>query len=118
MTRDSEECNPVFLFFFFWSFVFLGPHPRHMGVPRLGILSELQLPAYARATATPDPSRICDLHHSSQQRRILNPLSEARDLTRNLMVPSRIHFHCTTTGTPNPVLFLRAKVQYSLIQCS
>ena len=28
--------------------------------------------------------------HSSQQRQILNPLSEARDRTRNLMVPSRI----------------------------
>ena len=37
-----------------------------------------------------DLSHICDLHHSSQQRRILNPLSEARDRTRNLMVPSQI----------------------------
>ena len=31
---------------------------------------------------------------------MLNPLSEARHQTHNLMVPSRIHFHCTTTGTP------------------
>ena len=33
-----------------------------------------------------------DLHHSSQQRGILNPLSKskARDRTRNLMVPNRI----------------------------
>ena len=23
--------------FFFWSFVFIGPHPRHMEVPRLGV---------------------------------------------------------------------------------
>ena len=30
------------------------------------------------------------LHHNSRQRRILNPLSKARDRTRNLMVPSRI----------------------------
>jgi len=29
----------------------------------------------------PDLSCICDLHHSSQQRWILNPLSEARDRT-------------------------------------
>ena len=49
-----------------------------MEVPRLGVESELQLPAYARATATQDPSRICKLHYSSWQRRILNPLSEAR----------------------------------------
>ena len=46
----------------------------------------------ATAIATPDPSRICDLHHSSQQWQILNPLSEARDRIRNLMVPSRICF--------------------------
>ena len=39
------------------------------------------------------------LRHSSQQRRILNPLSEARDRTHNLMVPSRIHSRCATTGT-------------------
>ena len=55
---------------------------------------------HTRATATPVPSHICNLHHSSQQCRILNLLSEARDRTRNLMVPSRIHLHCTTTGTP------------------
>ena len=30
------------------------------------------------------------LHHSSRQRRILNPLNDARDQTRNFMVPSRI----------------------------
>ena len=44
-----------------------------------------------RATATWDPSRIFDLHHSSWHRRILNPLSKARGQTHNLMVPSRIH---------------------------
>ena len=33
---------------------------------------------------------ICDLHHSSQQRWILNPLSEARDQTRILMDPSQV----------------------------
>jgi len=79
-------------------FVFLGPHPQHMEVPRLGVESELQLPAYA--TAMPDPSHICDLHHKSWQRQILNPLSEARDWTHNLMVPSQIRFHCATMGTP------------------
>ena len=51
-------------------------------------------------TATPDPSRISDLHHSSQQRQILNPLKEARNPTHNLVVPSWIHFFCTTMGTP------------------
>ena len=37
--------------------------------------------AYATAPATLDPSRLCDLHHSSQQRRILNASSEVRDGT-------------------------------------
>ena len=64
---------------FFFSPCFLGPNPRPMKVPKLGVKLGPQLPAYATATATSDPSHICDLHHSSQQYRILNPLSEARD---------------------------------------
>ena len=36
-------------------------------------------------------SKICDLYHSSRQCQMLNPLSKARDQTRNLMVPSRIY---------------------------
>ena len=44
-------------------FFFLGPHPRHMEVPRLEVEWELQLLAYTTATAAQDPSRICDLHH-------------------------------------------------------
>ena len=71
-----------------------------MEVPRLGVQSELQLPAYTTATATPDPSHVCDLHHSSWPYWILNLLSKTRDQTHNLMVPSRICFHCTTAGTP------------------
>ena len=70
--------------------VFLGPRLQHMGVPRLGVKSDLQLLAYSTATETRDPNYVCDLHHSSWQRRILNPLSKGRDRTRNLMVPSRI----------------------------
>ena len=60
-------------------FVFEGPHPWHMEVPRLLVELELQLVAYATATARRDWSCICDLHYSSWQRQILNPLSEARD---------------------------------------
>ena len=59
----------------------LGLHPRHMEAPRLGVHSELQLPAYTTATAMRDPSHIYDLHHSSRPRRVLHPLSEARDRT-------------------------------------
>ena len=56
-----------------------------MEVPGLGVESELELPSYTTATATAtaawDLSCICDLCHSSWQRWILNPLSEARDRT-------------------------------------
>ena len=38
-----------------------------------------------------------------KQHRILNPLSEARDGNCNLIVPSRIRFCCTMTGTPRYV---------------
>ena len=55
--------------------------------------------AYTRATATQDTSRICDLHHSSWQSRILNPMNEARDQTCNFTVPSQIRFRCATKGT-------------------
>ena len=48
-------------------FLFLGPHPWHLEVPRLGVKLELQLPTYATATAMLDPSHICDLHCSLHQ---------------------------------------------------
>ena len=44
--------------------------------PGLGDESELQLLAYATATAALDLSRICDLSHSLWQCRVLNPLRE------------------------------------------
>ena len=62
-----------FSFLFFLSFVFLGPHSRHMEVPRLGFKLELQLPIYATATSTPDLSHVCNLRRSSWQCQILNP---------------------------------------------
>uniref|UniRef100_A0A8D0TTU8 Staufen double-stranded RNA binding protein 1 n=1 Tax=Sus scrofa TaxID=9823 RepID=A0A8D0TTU8_PIG len=70
----------------------LGPHPRHLEVPRLGVKLDLHLPAYTTATARWDPSRICDPHHSSRQCRILNPLSKAGDRIHNLVDVSRVSF--------------------------
>ena len=70
-----------------------------MEVPRLGVESEFQLPAYTTATATWDLSHICNLHHSSQQHWILNSLSEARDRTHVLMDTSWVCHHWAMTGT-------------------
>ena len=89
----------LFIFFFF-----LGPQLQHMEVPRLGVESELQL--LAHTTATWDPSRICNLHHSSQQCQIPDPLSRARDRTFILMDTSHIHFHYATGGTPWWAVFI------------
>ena len=47
----------------------------------------------------PGPSCICDLHHSSQQLRILNPLSEGRDRTCILMDACQFRFCWATRGT-------------------
>ena len=65
-----------------------GSWPKTKLVRKLAYLDSID----SRATATWDPSRVCDLHHSSWQHLILNPLIQARDGTHKLMVPSRIHF--------------------------
>ena len=91
----------VFLLFIFVyiCFCFLGLHPWDMELPSLGVKLELQLPAYATARATMDLSHICSLHHSSRQRQILKPLSEARDRTHILMDNSWICYCWARTGT-------------------
>ena len=85
-TAESDttlQINYTFFFFFL----------RHMEVHKLGLESELQLPAYTTATATPEMSCICDLHHSSWQCQILKPLSEAKNQTRVLMDASWVCSH-------------------------
>ena len=64
---------------------FLGPHVRHMEVPRQGSNQSLQL------LATWDPSYICHLHHSSRQCQESNLL---------FMDTSCVPYLCTTMGTP------------------
>ena len=71
-----------------------------MEVPRPGVESEIQLLAYTTAKETQDLSHVWDLHHSSQQHWILNPLSKARNQTCILMGTSQVHYCCATMGTP------------------
>ena len=56
------------IYVFPFLFCFLGPHLWHMDIPRLGVKLELELPAYAAAIATRDPSRVCDLHQQLMAR--------------------------------------------------
>ena len=69
-------------------------------VPRLGVQSEPQLPAYATGTSRATSELHLQPAPHSRQHQILNPLNKARDWTWNLMIPSRIHFCCVMTGTP------------------
>ena len=65
-SRTDQDWGILFIYLFI-----LQLHLQHMEVPRLGVKSELQLLAYTTVTATPDPSRICDLHCSSDNTRSL-----------------------------------------------
>ena len=73
---DGFSGSPSAHFIFLFLFFAFGATPM---VPRLGVESELQLLVCTTATATPEPRPVCDLHHNSQQTRILSPLSKARD---------------------------------------
>ena len=77
-----------------------------MEVSRRGVVMGLYLPAYTAATAMKDPSLVCDLHHSSRQCRILNPLSEARDRTRVLMDTSQVYYPLSHNKNSQSCIFL------------
>ena len=89
----------IFILYIFLSFGFSGPYPWHMEVPRLGVESELQLPVYTTDTATWDLNHVCNLHHSTWQHGILNPLSKASDQIHVLMDTGGFLNHWATTGT-------------------
>ena len=74
-----------------------------MKVSGLEVELELQLPAYTTATAMPDLSCICELHHSSWQHQILNSLNDARDQTHILVDTSQILFLRAMRGTPHNI---------------
>ena len=71
-----------------------------MEVPRLGVKSDLQLPAYTTATAMPDWGWVSNLYQSSEHHWVFNPLREARDGTCILIDPSLISFHFAMMGSP------------------
>ena len=87
LKHSNDNIHQMVVFCLFWVLVFsfYSCTRGHMEVPSLGVESELQPPVYTTATATPDLSRICDLHCSLRQHWILNLLREARDRTHILM---------------------------------
>ena len=85
---ESRRCcavhngaEAVNMYYYFFITIFLGLHLPHSEVPGLGFESEPQLHVYTTATATPDPSHVCNRHRSLWHCWALSPLSEARDPT-------------------------------------
>ena len=89
----------VIFFFFLW------PH-LHIEVPGLGVKLELQLLAYATVSATLELSHICSLLCSLQQRQILYPLREARDLTYISMDTRQILNLLSHNGKSKKIYFI------------
>ena len=92
--------TPHCLFFFFKGFTW------GIWSSQARVKLELQLPAYATTTSMPDLSCICNLHCSSRQCWILNPLSGARNWTLILMGTSQVRYHWATTGTPHHTVLI------------
>ena len=104
----AEEGPGPHLFFFFFLFM---AEPVAYGRSQPGVKSELQLPAYTTATVTPNPSHVCDVHQSSRQCQILNPLSGARDQTCILMEPSWVLNPLRHNGNSLACTFVRGMGQ-------
>ena len=87
LSFSHYNINYFFLSFFFFFCLFRASPMVYGNSQARGRIRAVaaSLPAYATATATPDTSWVCELHHSSWQRQTLDPLSEARDPTPVLM---------------------------------
>ena len=91
--EQLDTGNTFFFFFFFCLFAFSRAAPMAQGG------SQARGPIGAIATglhhshSNRDPTRICNLYHSSWQCRILNTLSEARNQTHVLMDTSWICYY-------------------------
>ena len=105
-----------FIYVIFFPFFSLGLHLRHMEVPRLGAVLELQLLSYTTATAMPDPSCVFDLHRSSRQHQILNPLSHwarpGMELSSSWIL---IRFLTLWAATGTPMSYFRFYLWYHMV---
>ena len=79
-----------FLWFFFCLFASSRAAPMAYGGSQAGGLMGAAAAGLCQSRNNVGSSHICNLLHSSQQHRILNSLSKARDWTHNVMVPSQI----------------------------
>ena len=99
------NCTFLFIYLFNLFSGLQGMQVQHMEVPRLGVESDCSCQPTPQPQATHNSRYICNLHHSSQQCRMLNPLRGARDGIRILMDASWVRFCWATTGTPELYTF-------------
>ena len=85
LSSSLSRRSPILFFVFVFVCFFRVEPVAHGGSRARGQIRDV-----ATTTARPDPSLVCDLHHSSRPCRILNPLSEARDRTWVLVDTSRV----------------------------
>ena len=109
---SQQKLSILFIYF-----CFKGSHLWHREVTRLGVELVLLLLAYTTARATPDLRHGCNLHHSSQQHWILNPLSEAGEQTCIPMDTSLISFRCAAIGTPSKSFLDESNTYLKEIMC-
>ena len=80
----------LFSFFFFFFCCFAAKPAANGGCQTRG---QIKVTAARLHHSHPRSHHMCDLHPSSQQCKILNPLSKAQDWTRNLIFLRQICFH-------------------------
>uniref|UniRef100_A0A8D0Q2C6 Uncharacterized protein n=1 Tax=Sus scrofa TaxID=9823 RepID=A0A8D0Q2C6_PIG len=86
-----DEVPLVYLFvYLFCLFAFYRAVPVAYGGAQATGLIRAVASGLCQSHSNTDLCHICDLHHSSWQCQILNPLRKARDQSHNLMVPSQI----------------------------
>ena len=93
----------VFLFFFF--LLFRVTLAAYGGSQARGLIRATAVVLCQSHSNAESELHLCVLHLSSQQCQILNPLSEARERTHNLMDTRWMHLHCPTMGTPHVSTF-------------
>ena len=98
------------------SFCLSGPHQWRMEVPRLGVKSELQPPAYARTTETWDLSHICNLHHTTAHGNARSVTHWARPGIEPMSSWMLVGFinHWATMGTPYFFFYIKIDFYYAL----
>ena len=99
---SCRQAFEVFCFFFFC--LFRATPMAHGGSKARGRIGAVAT-GLCQSHSNTGLSSVCNLHHSSWQRQLLNPLSKARDRTHNLMVPRRIRQPLRHDGSSRDAVF-------------